>query len=356
MARPPRGLIRAAATAAAALLLAGCQLGYFGHLARGQMAVLEARQPIDALVADADIDPELRRRLAMVAEARRFAVTALALPDSDSYRSFVRLERDYVLWNVFAAPAFSLEPHRWCYLFYGCFAYRGYYDEALAEGEAERLAETGLDVHVGGVPAYSTLGWFDDPLLWSMLYWDDDTLLATVFHELAHERFYLAGDTAFNESFATFVGSEGLRRWAAARGVDAPDTSAGRQRRERFVGLIQETRDELGALYAQDDLPADTMRRRKAAIIAALRARYRALREGPWADFAGYDRWFAEPINNAKLLPVGLYHRWVPAFRRLFEAADGDWPAFYRTVKALGALPSDARADVLDALLSREAD
>lgn len=333
---------------AAAAPLAGC--GYYGHLLKGQLDIVRARTPIADIVADAEGDPELRARMQRVQAARGFAVQRLHLPDSDSYRSFVALDRPYALWNVFAAPEFSLQAHEWCAPFFGCFAYRGYYDEDRAYAEAARLSRRGMDVHVAGVAAYSTLGWFADPVLSSMLHWDDAMLAGTVFHELAHERYYLRGDTAFNESFASFVEQEGLRQWALARGEELPAEAVQRRRRqEDFVALVSGAREALEALYAQD-LPEDTMRAGKRAVFERLRADYRALRDGAWNGWSGYDRWFDEYLNNAKLLPVGLYHRWVPAFEALFVELGGDWEAFYAAVERLGAFDAEAREAELQAL------
>lgn len=344
-----RGRLKRALLIALALPLGGCQLGYFGHLAAGQWEVLRARQPIDQLVAAPETDPGLRKRLERVREARAFAVEALALPDSDSYRSFVQLDRAYVLWNVFAAPEFSLAPHRWCYLLTGCLAYRGYYEEARARDAADRLAGEGYDTHVSGVPAYSTLGWFDDPLLWSMLYWDNAQLIETVFHELAHERLFVEGDTAFNESFATFVGREGLRQWRVSRGMPPVGDDTLRCRRDTFVALVTDTRETLEAVYAQD-LPDAVKRAGKQAAIDDLRARYRKLRETRWSDFDAFDAWFEAPINNAKLLPVGLYHRWVPAFAALYAEVEREWAVFHKRVEALSGLAPEVRQQRLAAL------
>lgn len=334
--------------------LVGCQISYYGHLLKGQTAVLMAREPIAEIVDAPDTPPELRRQLALVAAARDFASTQLGLPDSGSYTSFVALDRDYVLWNVFAAPAFSLVPHQWCHAFVGCLNYRGYYRSALAEAEAQRLRARGLDVHIGGVPAYSTLGWFDDPLLSSMLGSDDAALIATVFHELAHERLFIGGDTAFDESFASFVAEEGLRQWAQARGEPLPRSALARQRQQAFLALLMETRARLEQLYASE-CEADTLRSRKASIIRQLHADYVQLRDRQWQGWAGYDGWFDSPVNNARLVPIGLYNQWIPAFEVLFREHGGQWPAFYAAVEALGALPPEQRQQQLQALAARAA-
>jgi len=206
----------------------------------------------------------------------------------------------------------------------------------------------GFDTYLGGIEAYSTLGWFDDPILNTMLRWSDERLVAVIFHELAHQQLYVANDTAFNESFATFVEREGLRQWRAARGL-APADPQGERQREQFIALVLKTRERLAELYASG-LPEQELRAGKQAEFARLRAEYRALREREWGGVGRYDGWMEAPLNNAKLLPFGLYDRWVDAFARLFEQAEGDWSRFYRRVALLGELASEERERVLQCL------
>ena len=304
-------------------VLSGCHLS---HLTAGQYDLLSRRQPIADVLADANTRADLRRQLERVLEARAFAVRALHLPDNDSYRDYADLERPYAVWNVFATPEFSMTGKTWCYPFSGCVAYLGYFDEARARADAKDLKAEGWDVHVAGVPAYSTLGWFDDPVLSTMLSWDDDRLVETLFHELAHQQLYVEGDTAFNESFASFVGEEGLRQYRAARGEPPPDTQAA-SREDRFLPLLLAARARLEAIYAQP-LNHEAMRAAKQATFAQLRADYAALKKS-WNGYAGYDGWFVGELNNAKLLPVGLYNQRVPEFAALFRAVGGDWRLFY---------------------------
>jgi predicted aminopeptidase len=333
-------------TAVAALLLApllgGCStLDYYAQLASGQVQLLSKREPIAQLLADPQTDAKLKARLAQAQQARAFASDRLDLPRNRSYTLYADLGRPYVMWNVFAAPEFSLKPVLNCLPIAGCVAYRGYYHRADAERRAAALRAAGDDTDVEGVPAYSTLGWFDDPILNTMLRWDDDTLDSTIFHELAHQQLYLKGDTAFNESFATFVQREGLREWRAARGRPAGDDD-GTCRDDQFVALILATRRQLEALYASGQ-PVELMRQRKQALFDALRADYRQLRDGSWRGYAGYDAWMNAPLNNARLLPFGLYHRWVPAFATLFRASHEDWPAFYAAARRLSEAPAAQR-------------
>jgi predicted aminopeptidase len=333
----------------AALLLGGCStLTYYGHLAQGHLQLLQAREPIAELLVDPGTDAGLKQRLAVALQARRFASAALHLPDNRSYRLYADIQRPFVVWNVFATAEFSLDPELYCFPVAGCVAYRGFYSQGRARGMAALLEQRGLDTYLGGVEAYSTLGWFDDPILNTMLRWNDQRLVAVIFHELAHQQLYVADDTAFNESFATFVERRGLGQWRAARGL-APADPQGERQREQFTALVLASRARLKRLYARD-LSAERMRAGKQAEFARLRAEYQALREGVWGGVGRYDGWMATPLNNAKLLPFGLYDRWVPAFAVLFEQAEGDWPRFYQRVAALGKLSADEREQALQAL------
>lgn len=331
------------ATVTALLLVSGCaSLDYYAHLARGQYALLAAREPIAALVAAPGTDETLRARLKLAQDARRYASAELALPDNGSYTAYADLGRPWVIRNLFAAPEFSLEPVEQCFPIAGCVAYRGYYDNTRAEAEAARLRLLGHETFIGDVPAYSTLGWFDDPLLSTMLRWDDAQLVGTIFHELAHQQVYLPGDTAFNESFASYVEREGLRRWQVARGW--PQAGGVHSlREEQFIALMLALRERLQAIYDRD-VADDGKRAAKRAAIEAMRADYRRLRDEVWQGYAGYDDFALGEINNARLLPFSLYHALVPQFARLHAEAGGDWPAFYQRVQALADVDDATRA------------
>lgn len=322
-------------------------VGYYLHLVRGQSDLLDRRVLIADLLADPATDPGLKSRLQLVLEARAFAVSQLQLPDNGSYRSYSDLARPYALWNVFAAPEFSLTAHEWCYPLVGCLAYRGYYTRERADESARALKDQGLDVFVAGVAAYSSLGWFDDPLLNTMLVWNDERLLQTLFHELAHQRSFIKGDTAFNESYASFVGEEGLRAFRNSRGEPPPDEGAA-ARQDQFIDLVLKTRERLQTLYASGQ-PPELLRAGKRAEVERLHAGYQTLRAS-WGGDAGFDRWFEGEINNAKLLPIGLYRRWVPAFAALFKEQGGNWLRFYAEVDALGMLELPERNARLEQL------
>ena len=327
--------------------LSGCvNLAYYHQLATGQLQLLRQREPVERVLADERRDPQLRERLAGVLKARRFASERLGLPDNRSYLSYVELDRPHVLWSLMATPAFSVEARVQCFPLAGCVAYRGYFRRELAETAAERLRAQGLDVWVGGVDAYSSLGWFADPLLSSMLRRDDEQLAGLIFHELAHQRYYLAGDTAFSESYASFVERQGLREWRAQRGLPASDGEAER-RHAAFVRLMLEARERLRRLYATPLAPA-AMQRAKVDAFDQLRADYRRLREA--GAVANFDAFMAGPLNNASLLPFALYDQWVPAFERLFAQMGGDWAAFHAAVRRLGEQPEAQRRARLEAL------
>ncbi|MGN8278354.1 aminopeptidase [Pseudomonas sp. SMN5] len=331
------------------LLLNGCaSVGYYGQLVSGQLRLLQAREPIDQVIADPTRDPQLRAHLAQAREARAFASARLHLPENKSYRLYADIGRPFVVWNVFATPEFSLTPQNHCFPIAGCVAYRGYYSQGAARGEAALQRLQGMDVAIGGVEAYSTLGWFNDPILSSMMHWGDERLATLIFHELAHQRVYVKDDTQFNESFATFVEQEGTRQWRASRGL-GPDTGKRMQQREQFIQRVLDTRQRLEQLYAQP-LPAEQMRQRKAEEFQRLRADYEHLRDSQWAGDKYFDAWVYAPLNNARLLPFGLYSQWVPAFAALYRREGGDWVAFYEAVEKLGKLSAAERRAALEAL------
>lgn len=325
--------------------LAGCAgIGYYYQAVSGQMELWRKSQPIETLIGDSRTDPKLRERLELVKRVRDFASAELALPDNGSYRKYADLQRPYVVWNVFATEEFSLKPLDWCFPFAGCVAYRGYFREKEAEEFGAGLLARGRDVFVAGVPAYSTLGWFDDPVLNTFIRYPDAEIARLVFHELAHQVVYVSGDTMFNESFATAVELEGMERWLERNGT--PEQRAAfdtRQEYKRgFIALVLKYRDQLRILYASDLADADK-RNRKAAAFEHLKAEYGALKQS-WGGFAGYDRFFAGELNNAHIVPVATYSELVPAFRQLLAENKGDFPGFYAAVRAIGGLSKEKRA------------
>lgn len=335
----------------AILLLSGCSsLSYYTQLAGGQLALLRAREPVANVIADPQRDPKLRDHLRTSQQAREFASQHLHLPDNQSYRLYADIHRRYVVWNVFATGEFSLDPVTHCFPVAGCVAYRGYYDENAARGEAALQKLKGEDVYVSGVEAYSTLGWFNDPIISSMMNWGDERLATLIFHELAHQRFYVKDDSEFNESYATFVEEEGTRQWRAARGLAPETASSETSRRDQLTQLVLATRDRLKSLYAEP-LSPEVMRQRKAAEFERLRSEYREMRDSQWGGDKRFDAWVYAPMNNARLLPIGLYDQWTPAFAALFKQVKGDWPAFFAAVEKMGELPADQRKTALERLM-----
>ncbi len=334
-------------------LLAGCaDLAYYRQAAAGQWELLRVRQSVAELLADPAIDPELRRRLEITQALRDFASAELALPDNRGYRDYADLQRPWVVKNVFAAPELSLEPRLWCFLIAGCLSYRGYFDAAAAHRLVDELRAAGDDVYLADISAYSTLGWFADPLLNTFIRWPTGRLAELLFHELAHQRLYIANDTAFNEAFATAVGWLGAERWLERHGSteEREEFDADLRRREAFLNLVTETRAQLATLYdsSRDD---EEKRAGKHDILAELQARYQDLKQ-EWNGYAGYDRWFARDLNNAKLAGVSTYYRWVPAFVALFEQEGQDFAAFHRAAETLGRLPPAEREARLEMLLT----
>ena len=334
---------------AALPLMAGCSnFSYYLQSVEGQMSLLQKRHPIVDVLADPATPPTLKSRLERVLTVRDFASRELLLPDNQSYRSYADLERPYVVWNVFAAAEFSVKPEQWCFPVAGCVEYRGYFAQAKAEAFAQDLRAKGLDVYVGGVPAYSTLGWFDDPVLNTFIHYPEHELARLIFHELAHQLLYVKGDTEFNESFAAAVEAEGIARWIARFGDDRMRElyEQSQLRRTQFAALVLKHRGALAALYRMKLAPA-AMRERKAGVFAGLTQDYQRLKV-EWGGYAGYDRFFDEP-NNAKLASIALYNTLVPRFRQLLVRHQGDLKAFYAEVKEIAALGKDARASRLAA-------
>ena len=323
----------------------GC---YYVQATRGQLEVLGKREPIDEILVDPDTPAELGARLELVNEARQFSVEELGLPDNDSYKTYSDVERDYVVWNVFAAPEFSLEPKRWCYPIVGCVAYRGYFSEEAAYRKAESLKARGYDVVVGGVPAYSTLGKFDDPVLNTMLGWDDIQLVSTLFHELAHQVLYIKNDTGFNESFATAVEEIGIEKWLAARGRKGDMTRyrSGNLRHQEFVALVNEARKDLQRIYASG-ADEQAMRSQKSERLETLKADVEAVLEREGLE-GGH--WLTADLNNARLLPMALYDGRVPAFRALYAQCEYDLGCFYSEAISLSEMKAEQRNARLDEL------
>ena len=336
-------------------LMAGCStMSFYWQAFNGQMEVTRLARPLEEVVADPATSADVKRRLDYARLARDFASAELGLPDNASYRRYADLKRPFVVWNVFAAPALSLELRTQCFPVAGCVVYRGFFAREAAESHAATLRAAGLDVYVGGVPAYSTLGWFADPLLNTFIRYPDLEVARLIFHELAHQVAYVRDDSTFNESFAVAVEDEGLRRWmlANAGASDRASYAAYAARRRELMRLFVSTRRELGAVYAH---PVDDGARRQAKtrILNSLVDRYEA-QKALWnlseAQARVYDDWVLKDLNNAKLGSIATYTQRVPQFAALLAANGGDLGRFYAAIAALAALPKAERERRLDQL------
>ena len=327
------------------LQVEGC---YYLQAIRGHTDLMNRRRPMTEVIADSDSSEELKGKLELVIQARDFAVTDLLLPDNDSYRSYADLERDYVVWNVFAAPEFELKPKTWCFPVAGCVAYRGYFSETSAREHGRKLRNDGFDVAVGGVSAYSTLGRFSDPVLNTMMHWTDVDLVSTIFHELAHQKLYVKGDSGFNESFASAVAEIGISRWLAKRGQSdrLASDNARKQLRRSMMELVTPAREKLAALYVQD-IDEQRMREEKAQILNALSVSAEALVE---AHPSKTSNWLAAPLNNARLVSLNLYEGRLNAFSTIAEQCRQELDCFYTRAEELAELSNDERSVRLNEL------
>jgi predicted aminopeptidase len=340
--------------AACLVFLAACgESGYLFQSVKGHMKLMSRAEPIDDILASNDKPDAVIHQLETVVKLRAFAADSLHLPDNGSYHDYADLERPYAVWNLTAAPEFSLKPMQWCFPVVGCVSYRGYFDEKSAHLMAEELAASGFDVDVYGVEAYSTLNWFDDPVLNTFLKNDEIHLAALLFHEMAHQVIYVPNATTFNESFAKTVEREGLRRWFLNN--EAQELWLECLQREKkaaeFQAFLNAIRTELQTVYLAD-LTIDEKRQAKNQIIARSYESYAHLQE-EWGGFSGYDQWMGKGINNARLASVAAYHDLVPAFQALLKSVDYDLPTFYAEVRKLGALSKDKRQVKLLALSPR---
>ena len=338
------------AAACAALMLSSCSsLSYYSQAAQGQLELLTDSRPIDDWIADPHTSVKLRHRLETARQIRRYAIQEMKLPDNGSYSNYTHLKRPYVLWNVVATPELSLKPVQWCFPVAGCVNYRGYYSKAEAQAFARDLRAKGHDVEVGGVPAYSTLGWFSDPLISTFINYPDAQLARMLFHERAHQVTYGPGDSQFNESFANAVEEAGVEGWLERFGNpmmrDAYDRYAARKK--DFLALLLKYRGELERTY-KSMAPDGEKRMAKARLFLALKDDYQVLKAS-WGGYAGYDKFFEEPLSNAHLASIATYNDFVPAFRALLQR-ERTWNGFYKAVNRLAKLEKAERHKVLKTL------
>ena len=346
--------------------VSGCHtIAFYGQAAKGQYQILAHEQSIEKLMAAADTPKQLKERFELLRDLRQFASNDLKLPTDSHYRKYVDVHRPFVVWNVEAAPELSMEPKTWWYPLLGSLEYRGYFSKAGATNYAASLRKQGYDVSVGGVGAYSTLGWFKDPVLNTFIFEEDSELAEIIFHELGHQRLFARGDTDFNEAFATTVGQEGARRWLKARDNESglKAYSAHLERSDQFVHLVMSTRARLEALYGDEKTgdgrvkasvkrnPAsrDELRKQKERILHEMQAQYAGLKAS-WGGDTEYDGWFAHPINNAQLNSVAAYYDFVPAFEQILAANGGDLDKFYKAAEQISKKPKPERHEQLRVL------
>lgn len=324
------------------LLAGGCRTAaYYCQAVCGQWQLSRGQKPIRVLINDPAQPKKLRSQLKLVLEMREFADKELLLPPGDAYLKYKKLNREYPVWVVFAAPEFSTQLESWWYPFIGHAEVRSYFSESSAERCAARLRRKGYDVHVGGGAAYSTLGWFADPVLSSFVFLSEAKLADMIFHELAHRRYYLKGDSPYNESYATAVGETGVRRWLIQRGDDDAIRSyeASRTRGDHMARANEKARADLSALYADESLGHKAKRKRKQAILSAHNDHLRQIGAR-----------LSSPMNNASLAAMSMYRVHVPAFRQLLRESEHNLLEFYRRVIELGKNSPENRQQKLDKL------
>lgn len=331
--------------------LSGCSsLGYYGQAVAGHWKVMRARTPIQEVIDNPQTSEKTRVALQRAQTAREFASRTLQLPDNASYTTYVDLQREAVTWNVIATQPLSVDAEKWCFPVAGCLSYRGYFHQEDAEAYAQKLREQGLDVALTRADAYSSLGWFDDPLLSTMLTRGEPLVAGVLFHELAHQLLYVKDDSSFNESFATFVERQGIEQWLEKQNradlQQRYDVYQGR--RAGFIELLSTTRAELQAVYASDGSDEEKMAAKQAAFLG-LRQRYESLKK-QWQGYDGYDHWFEKPVNNARVAGVSTYNRWVGAFATLFADSGENYARFYQRSAELAALPRAERLQRLEEL------
>lgn len=325
--------------------------GYYMDLMSGHSELLDQQKTISEILANKKTESKLRQLLETSQKIRDFASKELHLPENDSYRTYADIKRRYAVWNVVAAKELSIKPKKWCFLFVGCLNYRGYFSKEDASTYANELKKEGYDVYVAGANAYSTLGWFDDPLLNTMMYKSEARRAGIIFHELAHQVVYIDDDSAFNEAFATTVEQEGIRRWMAKKGKSEQYDQylVNKKRDAQLNKLLQETREKLKQLY-KTKINEKEKKQEKKLIFSLMQKKYQQLKKA-WGDYTVYDKWMSQELNNAHLLLVATYHDLVPAFNAMLKKENYNLKKFYIAVEQLGQLDKEKRNKQLKQLV-----
>jgi len=328
-------------------VISGCStVNYYAQSIQGQFEIIQKRQNIKHLLSNSTLSNSLRNRLETVIELRRFSNDQLGLPNNNSYLSYADLERDYVIWNIFATETFSLSPVKWCYLVVGCLGYRGYFSETEARQHALKLKEQGHDIYLGGVSAYSTLGWFDDPVLNTMLRWSDIQLATVMFHELAHQQLYIKNDTEFNESYAEAVAMIGVIKWLEQRSDKKLlfEYMQSQSQDKQFISLVMKYKAKLSNLY-QSEIDKKQMLIQKEMAFKQMEDEYNVISRNWKKD--NYAYWFSTGLNNAKLAAIVTYQQYVSSFINIYKKLDKDLERFYSLIISLSHCKQMKRKEIL---------
>lgn len=321
-------------------------MGYYAHLGWGGARLVGGGKKVERLLERSDTPVELRERLETAGELLAFAESELVLPAGKKYRKYLDLGRPFVVWNVVAAPELSLAPEIWCFPIAGCVSYRGYFSPKKANAFGKKMEERGFDVSVGGVRAFSSLGWLKDRLLNTFLFSEDVALAEILFHELAHSVVYVQDDTSFNESFATFVERVGVETWLG-REVASDSLRSARERwaeEDEIRDVLNRYRGEMSVLYESTSDREEKLRL-KDETFARLQTELAEVAGEGDAPVTSWSRW---RLNNADLAASGAYNEWVPAFERLFKRNDREFGSFYDSVRCLAELEIDQRRLMLE--------
>ena len=340
-------IVRLIAVIIACITMGGCStIKYYTQSVAGQIEIFVTQQPSSQVIIDDRTDPIVKEKLNLISDILHFAHVQIQLPDNGSYRSYADLQRQYVVWNIFAAPEFSLQPRQWCFLIIGCLKYKGYFKQADAKAYADKLQKQGWEIFVGGVTAYSTLGWFKDPILNTMLNREDWEIARVIFHELAHQKLYIENDSEFNEAFADSVAIIGVNLWLQNRPIAEQQSAAlTLSIEDQFFRLVLDAQNGLEALYRTDQNELNK-RINKTKIIDELRQGYRSLKQN-WDGNGQYDKWMESEINNAKLAAVSTYRNFVPVFLRVYRETGDNLLRFYSAVEDISNCPDEKKYDNL---------
>jgi predicted aminopeptidase len=298
-----------------------CQVSYLTQAIAGHFRIMNSRHPIEKILKQDTLSTETRSKLKLVLDIHNFAVRELGLPENKSYTRYSQIPGEYPGWNVYCAPRFSVEPKTWCYPVAGCVVYHGYFKKEKAVAFAEKMNKQGLDVYMAPFSAYSTLGWYNDPILSTHLSYDSVDLAGLIIHELAHQKYYKKGDSRYSEGFAVTVERAGVVRWLTMLGQQDQVTRAikGWEREDERVSLMLKARGDLSDLYrtGHDSI---YLLRMKDSIFNSLEKDLKITRKR---------------LNNASLVPVSTYHSLIPYFQELLDSCGGNFHAFYEKVADL---------------------